>query len=86
MSEAPPDRDTIRRKARQRAEQMNLRARPESTPETDGPAPEPVPTTNLQALQQLLRLGHLTPGQAVSARRMFTAVRQYLNDNPKDAA
>lgn len=86
MSDFPPDRAAIYRKARERAEQMGLRTRPEATPDAEGPAPEPVPTTNMQALQQLLNGNHLTPGQAVSARRMFAAVRQYLNDYPEDAA
>lgn len=89
MSE-PVDRAAIRARARLRAERMGL-ARPDG-PEDDvvqAPAPEPLPTTNPRVLRQLLNRGHLTPGQAESARRLFTAVREYVTDHPdhpEDAA
>ncbi|QLJ06715.1 hypothetical protein HZZ00_37425 (plasmid) [Streptomyces sp. NEAU-sy36] len=76
-------RDAIRRRARARAVAMGL-ARQEATPDPDTHEfLEPVPTTNPRVLQQLLSRGHLTPGQAETARRMFAAVRQYVADNPE---
>lgn len=86
MTDAPPDREAIRKRARVRAEQMGVRTRPVAAADADGTAPEPVPTTNMRALQQLLNRGQLTPGQAESARRMFAAVNKYINDYPEDAA
>jgi hypothetical protein len=63
---------------------MGLAVVPE--PEQDVPALEPLPTTNPHALRALLDRGHLTPGQAASARALFKAVREYVNDHPEDAA
>lgn len=84
MSDTPQDREAIRQKARARAIRMGVAVRPE--PAADGPGMEPVPTTNPAALRALLNRGHLTPGQAATARRMFEATRKFINDHPEDAA
>lgn len=85
MTDTPPDRDAIRKRARARALQMGVPVRPESAA-TDSPVPEPVPTTRPHALRALLNGGHLTAGQAESARRLFAYASQYVNDHPEDAA
>lgn len=79
----PTDRETIRRRARERAEQMGLPVRPEPADET--PAPEPLPTTHPGALRALLNTGRLTPGQATAARRLFaTAARLAREESHRD--
>lgn len=70
----PTDWEAVRQKARARITAMGLPLRPD--PETTGPEPEPVPTLNKRALRALLEYGHLTPGQAVTARRLFDQDRQ----------
>lgn len=85
----PTDREALRARARARAVSMGY-ARPEGAEDdVQAPALEPLPTTNPRALRALLDRGHLTPGQAESARRLFKAVREYVatdHHTPGDAA
>ena len=73
----PDERAAVRARARARAERMGYRIPADQAPAEAEPGEEPVPTTNPQALRQLLNRGHLTPGQAARARRMFQAASQY---------
>lgn len=70
----PTDREAVRRRARARVVAMGLPLKPEQ--QDTGPEPEPVPTLHKGALRALLNRGHLTPGQAVTARRLFAQDRQ----------
>lgn len=83
MSDAPYDRDSIWRRARERAEQ-----RGHIRPETPSPDPSALPTTNLFALRGLLHTNNLTTDQASAARRYLAeqtvTTRPGETPNPSD--
>lgn len=75
-----PDREEIRRKARERAVRMGHAVQPEP----EAPPAAPLPTKNPRVLRHLLDTGRLTPAQAATARRLFAEARQHIIDYPED--
>lgn len=79
----PTDRSAVRQRARERAQRMGYRVRPDVDENATQVAPEPLPTTRPAALRQLLAQNRLTPGQVVQARALFAAARQHVIDHPE---
>lgn len=77
----PVDRAAIRARARARAVEMGYAVRPEQQPEPE-PDFDSLPTLKPGALRALLSLGHLTPGQAAAARRLFAAAANETREDP----
>lgn len=88
MTDAPIDREAIRRTARARAHRMGLAVVPE--PKAERTPEEILPTMQPGVLRGLLYTGRLTTEQDKAARQVLAevarAARENNTDTPEDAA